>query len=75
MHQMVGEMIRILGDPLEGRASLTAPSDVRVWRVQCLSALAVPVSRLPSHRPLYLSLLRKLLEHRPNLDCDADAQV
>lgn len=72
---MAGDMIRSLGAPLEMRASLTAPSDVRVCRVQCLAALALVVAESPSLRPPYLDLLWSLLGQQPSTECDADAQV
>ncbi|XP_054264008.1 HEAT repeat-containing protein 6-like [Macrosteles quadrilineatus] len=76
LSEMAGDIIESLRTPLESKVSLTAPLDVRVWRIQCLCALAPIVSDSSSVRPSsYLSLLYDLLEKRPNLECDADAQV
>ncbi|KAG8337306.1 HEAT repeat-containing protein 6 [Homalodisca vitripennis] len=70
---MADEIVATLCVQLEAKASLTTPQDVRVWRVQCLKAIAPAVK--PSCRPKFISSLWQLLQQSPSMNCDADAQV
>lgn len=70
---MVTNILEPLGRELEAKVSLTTPQDVRVWRVQCLVALAPAITQ--PHRKMYMDTLWRLTEQTPRIDFQADIHV